>query len=124
VVERIWATAKPRPDDPPASHQLLVVLEGWVATLFFAVPPMEPLATAHQHPADLQLAATIEAWEAQYAAGWIEPEPFDLQGELALPAAGDPSLLGSAWDSWSSNPYLEQPQVEEQPGFYTYEEPW
>jgi hypothetical protein len=95
-----------------------------VEAVFFAVPPMEPLTTAHQHPADLQLAATIAAWEAECAAGWIEPAPVDLQGELSLPAAADQGLLGSAWDSWSSNPYLEQPQVEEQPGFYPYEEPW
>ncbi|MDM7952504.1 MAG: hypothetical protein QUV07_04695 [Cyanobium sp. CZS 25K] len=95
----------------------------WVEAVFFAVPPMEPLTTAHQHPADLQLAATIAAWEAECAAGWIEPAPVDLQGELSLPAAADQGLLGSAWDSWSSNPYLEQPQVEEQPGFAAFE-PW
>ena len=95
----------------------------WVGTVFFAVPPMEPITTAHQHPADLQLAATIEAWEAECAAGWSEPAPVDLQGELSLPAAADQGLLGSAWDSWSSNPYLEQPQVEEQPGFAAFE-PW
>ena len=82
---------------------------------------MEPLTTAHQHPADLQRAAAIEAWEAECAAGWIEPEPVDLQAELALETADGPSLIGSAWDSWSANPYLERQQVEEQPGFYPYE---
>ncbi len=45
-----------------------------------------------------------------------------LQAALSLPAA-DQGLLGSAWDSWSSNPYLDRQQVEEQPGFYPFEEP-
>ena len=41
---------------------------------------------------------------------------------FSLPAA-DQGLLGSAWDSWFSNPYLDRQQVEEQPGFYPFEEP-
>ncbi|MCP9829006.1 hypothetical protein KBZ19_10965 [Synechococcus sp. L2F] len=56
------------------------------------------------------------------AQGWQEPEPECLQAELSLPAT-DQGLLGSAWDSWSSNPYLDRQQVEEQPGFYPFEEP-
>jgi hypothetical protein len=92
-----------------------------VEAVFFAVPLMEPLTTAHQLPTDHQRAAAIEAWEAECAAGWSEPEPVDLQAELALDAADGPSMIGSAWDSWSANPYLERQQVEEQPGFYPYE---
>ncbi len=91
--------------------------------VFFAVPPVEPLASAHQQPVDHQRAAAIKAWEAECAAGWSEPAPVDLQAELALDAADGPSLVGSAWDSWSANPYLERQQVEEQPGFAAYE-PW
>jgi hypothetical protein len=45
-----------------------------------------------------------------------------VQGELVLAAGASPALIGSAWDSWSSNPYLELQQVEEQPGFYPFEE--
>ena len=82
---------------------------------------MEPLNTAHQPSNDHQRAAAIEAWEAECAAGWIEPEPVDLQAEHALDTTDAPSLIGSAWDSWSANPYLERQQVEEQPGFYPYE---
>ena len=84
---------------------------------------MEPLTTAHQPSNDHQRAAAIDAWEAECAAGWIEPEPVDLQAELALDAADAQSLIGSAWDSWSGNPYLERQQVEEQPGFAAFE-PW
>ena len=70
------------------------------------------------HPNDsLQLAATIEAWEAECACGWLEPEPVALQGELSLPSVNESALIGSAWDSWSTHPYLEQQQVEELPGF-------
>jgi hypothetical protein len=91
--------------------------------VFFAGPPMEPLSTPQHHPVSPQLAATIEAWDAECAAGWSEPDPVDLQGELDLAAGASPALIGSAWDSWSSNPYLDRQQVEEQPGFYPFEEP-
>jgi hypothetical protein len=71
-------------------------------TVFYTVPALEP--TSHLQPAttDAQLAATIEAWQLACAQGWQEPEPECLQAELSLPAA-DQGLLGSAWDSWSSN---------------------
>ncbi|WP_322781545.1 hypothetical protein [Synechococcus sp. CBW1107] len=100
--------------------------------MFFAVPPMEPIlspqdssARSQAHPCPsacrasfgLQLAATIEAWEAECACGWLEPAPVDRQGELSLPSVNEPALIGSCWDSWSSHPYLEQQQVEELPGF-------
>ena len=80
---------------------------------------MEPFPAAQLPPAALQLAATIEAWELAASQGWAEPEPVDLQ---AACSDNPPSLIGSAWDSWSSNPYLEHPQVEEQPGFAHHEE--
>ncbi len=65
----------------------------------------------------LQLAATIEAWEAECSCGWHEPAPVEYQGELALTSENGPALIGSCWDSWSTHPYLEQQQVEELPGF-------
>ena len=89
--------------------------------MFYAVPAMEP-TSLQPATTDAQLAATIEAWQVACARGWQEPEPECLQAELSLPAA-DQGLLGSAWDSWSSNPYLDRQQVEELPGFYPFEEP-
>ena len=89
--------------------------------MFYAVPAMEP-TSLQPATTDAQLDATIEAWQVACARGWQEPEPECLQAELSLPAA-DQGLLGSAWDSWSSNPYLDRQQVEEQPGFYPFEEP-
>ncbi len=83
---------------------------------------MEPILSPQAPTADLQLAATIEAWQVACSQGWQEPEPECLQAELSL-APADQGLLGSAWDSWSSNPYLDRQQVEEQPGFYPFEEP-
>jgi hypothetical protein len=63
--------------------------------------------------ADPQRLAVLAAWEAEVAAGWQEPEPE--QPELVeLPL--DPALVGSGWDSWSSNPWLDEQQVEELPG--------
>ena len=80
---------------------------------------MEPILTPQLSPAALQLAATIEAWELAATQGWVEPEPADLQ---AACSDNQPALIGSAWDSWSSNPYLDHPQVEELPGFAAHEE--
>ncbi len=76
-----------------------------------------PAPTASSASSSLQLAATIEAWEAESACGWREPAPADRQGELSLPSVNDPALIGSCWDSWTTHPYLEQQQVEELPGF-------
>jgi hypothetical protein len=72
---------------------------------------MEPTSPLPPATTSAQLAATIEAWQLACAQGWQEPEPECLQAELSLPAA-DQGLLGSAWDSWSSNPYLDRQQVE------------
>jgi hypothetical protein len=83
---------------------------------------MEPISAAQLPPADLQLAATIEAWEVASRQGWVEPEPVDFQAECSVPLDDQPALIGSAWDSWSSNPYLEHQQVEELPGFAAREE--
>ena len=83
---------------------------------------MEPFTAAQLPPAALQLAATIKAWEVASTQGWVEPEPADLRAELPVPLDNQPALIGSAWDSWSSNPYLDHPQVEEQPGFAAHEE--
>ena len=82
---------------------------------------MEPSPAAQLSPAALQLAATIEAWDLAAIQGWVEPEPADLQAELSVSLDDHPALIGSAWDSWSSNAYLEQPQVEELPGFAAHE---
>lgn len=77
---------------------------------------MEPI-----HPflpaADLQLAACIQAWALEAASGhWVEPAPVVLQAELPTPEP-EPSLVGSAWDSWSwGDHWLDDPQVEELPG--------
>lgn len=63
-----------------------------------------------------QLAASIEAWELACAAGWTEPAPVVL--ELPLPPVDDePSLIGSGWDSWSGNHWLENPQIDELPHY-------
>ena len=78
---------------------------------------MEPIPSSQQNPDDLQLAATIQAWQVACAQGWREPEPECLQAELSLPTAANQSLLGSGWDSWSNNPFLEHQQVEELSGF-------
>jgi len=82
---------------------------------------VEPITSAQLPPAALQLAATIEAWEAECAAGWSEPEPADLQAARSAPHDNQPALIGSAWDSWSSHPYLDHPQVEELPRFAAHE---
>jgi hypothetical protein len=63
--------------------------------------------------ADPQRLAIFAAWEAELAAGWQEPEP-EQHELLELPL--DPALVGSGWDSWSSNPWLDEQQVEELPG--------
>lgn len=89
----------------------------WVEAVFDAVPAMEPIPSSQQHPADFQLAATIEAWQVACEQGWREPEPECLQVELSLPTTADQGLVGSGWDSWSSNPFLEHQQVEELSGF-------
>lgn len=101
-------------------------------TVFFAVPPLEPILTPLETSAQvqpgpgpsvspasssLQLTATIEAWEVECSCGWHEPAPVALQGELSLPSVNEPALIGSCWDCWSSHPYLEQQQLEELPGF-------
>ena len=83
---------------------------------------MEPILTPQPSSAALQLAATIEAWELAATQGWAEPEPTVLQAELRVPLDDQAALIGSAWDSWSSNPYLDHPQVEEQPGFANHDE--
>ena len=92
-----------------------------MGTGFFTVPPLEPILSPQTSTADLQLAASIEAWEVASWQGWQEPEPADLQAELKLPLDDQPALLGSSWDSWSSNAYLEQQQIEELPGFAAHE---
>ncbi len=64
---------------------------------------------------DPQRLAILAAWEAELASGWQEPEPESVQPELfELPV--DPALVGSGWDSWGSNPWLDEQQVEELPG--------
>jgi len=84
---------------------------------------VEPSPAAQlSSPAALQLAATIEAWEVAASQGWVEPEPVDLPVASSVPLDDQPALIGSAWDSWSSNPYLDHPQVEELPGFAHHEE--
>ena len=100
--------------------------------MFYAVPAMEPILTSQDSSAQreacpaptsssasssLQLVATIGAWEAECSCGWFEPEPIACQGELALPPVYESAVIGSAWDSWSTHPYLEHQQVEELPGF-------
>ena len=82
---------------------------------------MEPILSPQPSTADLQLAATIEAWEVASSQGWEEPQSADLEAELKVCIDDQPALIGSAWDSWSSHPYLEHPQVEEQPGFANHE---
>lgn len=49
------------------------------------------------------------AGEAELAAGWHEPVP--VQPEL-LELPLDSALVGSGWDSWSSNLWLDEQQVE------------
>jgi hypothetical protein len=89
--------------------------------VFYAVPAIEP-TPLQPATTDPQTAATIDAWQVACAQGRQEPELECLQAELSLPAT-DQGLLDSAWDSWFSNPYLDRQQVEEQPGFYPFEEP-
>jgi|GEM_PF-6442896 len=90
--------------------------------VFYVVAAMEPTSPLQPATTDAQLAATIKAWQVACAQGWQEPEPEFLQADLSLPAP-DQGLVGSAWDSWPPNPYLDRQQVEEQPGFYPFEEP-
>ena len=59
-----------------------------------------------------QLVAAIEAWELACAAGWTEPAPVVLKLPLS-PVDDEPSLIGSGWDSWSGNHWLEDPQIDE-----------
>jgi len=63
--------------------------------------------------ADPQRLALLAASEAELASGWHEPEPEHSE-LLELPL--DPALVGSGWDSWGSNPWLDEQQVEELPG--------
>lgn len=90
--------------------------------VLYAVAAMEPTSPLQPATTDAQLAATIKAWQVACAQGWQEPEPEFLQADLSLPAP-DQGLVGSAWDSWSSNPYLDRQQVEEQPGSFPLRSP-
>ena len=67
---------------------------------------MEPF-----HTTTPQLAAAIDAWELACTQGWSEPEPVQLP--LPAPTEPEPSLIGSGWDSWSGNHWLEDPQIDE-----------
>lgn len=69
---------------------------------------MEPILT---NPP--QLSAAIEAWELACASGWTEPAPEAVQLPLPAPTEPDPTLIGSGWDSWSGNHWLENPQIDE-----------
>jgi hypothetical protein len=99
----------------PILRTLLLVLSHVVACLWLVLSSLLDLVTAaiRKYTTPPQLVATIEAWELACASGWTEPAPEPVQLPLSVPTEPDPSLIGSGWDSWCGNHWLEDPQIDE-----------